>query len=328
MADIFGIGSIVGAGIGAGANIFGTILGNEYAAQRESEARQENYQYNERAAENADARTRALYNDIYSPQAQLQQLKTAGLSPSLFYGDGGGISGQAGAQGAGAGGISPNVFGAPIFDFAQLAKTIAETKLINAQEENISKDTDIKKLQEEMANMQNGLFKSEFALLNTGYQMPDGSIQSYYDIAGQHHSFDSFINAAREAATAAGDQSIITALASEAGMRTMRDIYTARHQLSHDIAILTKEQVSAEFQKKVINAMNSTEFANLNAKSACKYLETQISAAELTKTQKDAWNNLLNKIGEKNETLRDVVVVIGMIFNQAMSNYNIPWNNM
>ena len=36
--------------------------------------------YNERAAKNADARTRALFTDLYSPEAKVKQLKKASLS--------------------------------------------------------------------------------------------------------------------------------------------------------------------------------------------------------------------------------------------------------
>lgn len=126
-------GAIVGAGISAGANIFGAWLGNKLTKEREEEARAENYKYNEMSADNADARTRALYNDLYSPYAQLQQLKDAGLSPSLFYGDGGGISGQAGAMGSGASGINPHAYGVPNFDFSQVSKTMAEERLLDAE---------------------------------------------------------------------------------------------------------------------------------------------------------------------------------------------------
>ena len=61
--------------------------------------------FNERAAKNADARTRALFTDLYSPEAKIQQLKDAGLSVGMRYGQGGvsGTSSTQGAQGAGAG---------------------------------------------------------------------------------------------------------------------------------------------------------------------------------------------------------------------------------
>ena len=63
------------------------------------------YGYNERAAKNSDARTRALFTDLYSPEAKVKQLKNAGLSVGMMYGQGGvsGTSSTQGAQGAGAG---------------------------------------------------------------------------------------------------------------------------------------------------------------------------------------------------------------------------------
>ena len=64
--------------------------------------------FNERAAKKADARTRALFTDLYSPEAKVKQLKKAGLSVGMMYGSGGGGGGIAAAttasQGSGAGG--------------------------------------------------------------------------------------------------------------------------------------------------------------------------------------------------------------------------------
>lgn len=117
-----------------GWDIAKTDINNGAATQRERDARRENFEYNEQAANNSDMRTRLLYQDLYSPQAQVQQLKEAGLSPSVYYNGGAaGMSGQTGAQGAGAAGISPNVFGLGELDFSQIAKTIAETRLLNAE---------------------------------------------------------------------------------------------------------------------------------------------------------------------------------------------------
>ena len=46
-----------------------------------------NYQYGEKAADASDRRTRELYTDLYSPAAKVKQLKEAGLSPGLMYGN-------------------------------------------------------------------------------------------------------------------------------------------------------------------------------------------------------------------------------------------------
>lgn len=115
-----GGGEIIG-GIALG------LLNNELARSRESQGRQENFGYNELAAENADKRTRALYNDLMSPESLLKQYKNAGISPSLMFG-GGGVGGQVaqGAQGAGVAGINPHTFGIdPV--------AMAQVNLMNAQ---------------------------------------------------------------------------------------------------------------------------------------------------------------------------------------------------
>lgn len=51
--------------------IYGGI-NNTMAENREHTARIENYELGEKAAENADARTRALYNDLQSPQTLMK----------------------------------------------------------------------------------------------------------------------------------------------------------------------------------------------------------------------------------------------------------------
>ena len=68
-----------------------------------------NYTYGEKAADASDKRTRALYTDLYSPKAKVQQLKDAGLSVGLMYGNNGasGTSSTSGAMGTGSGNPQP-----------------------------------------------------------------------------------------------------------------------------------------------------------------------------------------------------------------------------
>lgn len=128
--------AIFGAGLGiaqSGINALTADYNNELAKDYYGYAAEHNYMYGEKSADRADIRTRLLYNDLYSPQAQMQQIKEAGLSPSLFYGDAGGISGQAGAQGSGAAGNMPQVFGMSPVDLAQTMKLQAETEKIQEE---------------------------------------------------------------------------------------------------------------------------------------------------------------------------------------------------
>lgn len=108
MSDILGIGSIV-------SSVGGWIAGNaaqnkqhQYNLQENEHAAGLNFRYGEKAADNADARARAFYNDFNSPEAIRKQLESAGLSVGLMYGGGGaggqGHAGDSAPQGQGAGG--------------------------------------------------------------------------------------------------------------------------------------------------------------------------------------------------------------------------------
>lgn len=131
---------MVGSVIAAGASIPLGIFNNAWADQRTREDRAANYGYNELAAQNADKRTRALYNDFYSPEALLRQYNAAGLSPSLMFGGTPGQGGSNGAQGNGAAGLQTPYMPISMVEAAQAAalwaqadKTKAETKTINGE---------------------------------------------------------------------------------------------------------------------------------------------------------------------------------------------------
>lgn len=120
------------------------LLNNLFGYFRENGARQENYQINEKAAQNADARTRALYNDISSPSAQKNQLQKAGLSPSLFYSGGvAGSSGMSGAMANGASGINPNVYGISAQEIANIKNIDADTELKQAEADKTKKEAGV-----------------------------------------------------------------------------------------------------------------------------------------------------------------------------------------
>lgn len=102
--------------------------------------------YAQQAAEDADTRTRNLFNDLYSPNARVQQLKDAGLSVGLMYGQSGiGGSGAAGAQAN-----TPSMIPAqstqmsPLLS-AELAAMLANTAKTQAETENINAKTQTEK---------------------------------------------------------------------------------------------------------------------------------------------------------------------------------------
>lgn len=101
------------------------------------------HQLNEESADNADARTRALYNDLESPAAKRQQLEEAGMSIGMMYGGGGGLSGglASGAQAA----PTQQAGGAEILAMLpQLVQSLTNMKKSDAEIANIKKDTELK----------------------------------------------------------------------------------------------------------------------------------------------------------------------------------------
>ncbi len=136
-------GQLFGLGVGNAALNAGTGLLSQWFSSH----------LNEKAAQNADQRTRQLYHDLYSPIAQAAQLRNAGLSVGLMYAKGGiGGSGQAGAQAAPATNQLGNLF------------DIANLQMQKAQIDNINADTAKKK--EEAKNIQSGTRKTDAEIEN------------------------------------------------------------------------------------------------------------------------------------------------------------------
>lgn len=130
-----------------------SFMGNELTNQTNITAQRENmalqHYYNELSANNADQRTRALYNDLYSPSAQVSQLKASGLSPSIYSSSGlAGKQGVSGAQGQGVG--LPTFQSADYSSFGRdlLAgvKADADIAVAQAQKDNIEADTEAKRI--------------------------------------------------------------------------------------------------------------------------------------------------------------------------------------
>lgn len=147
-----------------------------------------NFVIPELLAANADKRTRALYNDLQSPAAIMQQLKAAGLSPSVYAAKAAGGSVPSGSQGHGS---SSNTGGTQQMlgvmsamkeiasVSAEIAKTKAETDFIKTQNEktqqeipNVKKQGELIDAQTLQALTQAGLNKASTALTtaNTEWQ--------------------------------------------------------------------------------------------------------------------------------------------------------------
>lgn len=124
LSAIIAIFSAIVAAVGMGVNLWQQHEANEQNVQMQENINQQNaelqqsinnqniqhqqltleeqQEFSRQAAAQSDAYTRGLYNDLYSPQAKVKQLRQAGLSVGLMYGQGGtgGTSSTSGAQAA------------------------------------------------------------------------------------------------------------------------------------------------------------------------------------------------------------------------------------
>lgn len=120
--------------INGAANIGANAILGGIQHERNEELMHSQYSLNEKAADAADRRQRAQYNDLYTAAAKRKQLEEAGLSVGLAYGmqgvTGGGTAGA--AQGGGSGLPSESAPYGDYFDLLQAEKTKAEIKNIEA----------------------------------------------------------------------------------------------------------------------------------------------------------------------------------------------------
>lgn len=310
------------AAISAAGSIGSAFVNNGLAGLRTSEDRKLNYLYNEMSAENADVRTRALYNDFYSPEALMRQYKAAGLSPSLMFGGTPGQGGMSGAQGSGSGGLQTPYYPISAMEAAQMGLAIAETKKTEAEKENVEADTLTKLNQARLQELEQQ-YKEAFTAIYRAGAIIEGTYlwdaehpenkYSFYELAERSDTYDNFLETIRS------KNGIPTDAWTEAGQKVLRTIYLSAKELNTELAQLKYNKVSADFQRSLINALQQQGFEKLNAQEAVQRLRTSIETNSLTEDQKRAWTDLLNKIGEKGSTGRDIAVILGMIYYQTMT---------
>lgn len=117
-----------------GANVLSSIGTSAINYKYNKKLQKYTWNLNEQAAEAADARRRALYNEFDSPNAKIRQLKEAGLSPSL-YADGAlgsSIGSTSGAQGGVSGGGFQGGMLSPI-DIVGMHVQEAQARKLNAE---------------------------------------------------------------------------------------------------------------------------------------------------------------------------------------------------
>ena len=266
-------GAMLGA---AGINVAGGFLNNLLGLATARYQQQLNYEYAEKQAQNADTRTRALYNDFYSPEALMRQYKEAGLSPSLIFGGTPGQGGQSGAMGSSVSMGNPYM---PIsmLEAAQIANIQAQTKKTEAEAKTITGENE--RGQAEIAKLWADKGYTEVSTALTAEQVTTQQWQNY--ITGE--TAESNINTAY-------------ALAEQAANNAMKSSYEI---ISAQVKAHVDEATAEAQVEQAMQNVKYTEAQTLLAKSGIQLNEanTQRAIAEINKWRQEIqirWKELYN----------------------------------
>lgn len=284
--------------------------------------------WGEMAANNALERQEHFYNTYQSPKAQMQQLKEAGLSPSIFFAKG--IAGGAGTSGvAGAPRSSANTDAAKLSAIlstagqaAQVGTQIAQVK---AQTENIKADTQLKltqaglaELQQEYQHYMNENQNVTNNLLHAYTLTEENNLESaksFYEIATEAENFSQYMQIIKNAKW---DPRTSDDINTEIGNKILRDIYINVKEQNANIAALDKEKTNNELAQSILKTLESDGYAKLSAQEQINALKRNVEASKLDKETNEAWNNLLGKLGDG--TKQDVAIVIGLLLKTLIGN--------
>lgn len=304
-------GSLVGglANIGSGKRAKKLIKRQEEAQQRLNEQNAKlNYEYGEQAADAAHERSLGLLaaeTEANSYQAQVADAEQAGLSVGLLYGGGGGgVGGSAGggAQGDGAGNQRSkaaeqleilSIMQQEKMANAEIAKTINESRLVDAEKEKIEAETE--NLKEETSTSQAMTPYQTELIRQQGIQQWLENLRTEWENKG-HDQNEATIN---RNATLNADAFISTnSYFSEARTQEIAEAI-ARTEQGKAAAALDTERKLHYFQE----ILNATAHADADrAKAAAIKLATEWSTGEYTN-----WKTWVDTAGKAVEALGGII---------------------
>lgn len=168
----------------------------------------------DKAAEEADTRTRALFDDLYSPAAKMAQYKAAGLNPALMYAS----QGAMGTTTQGSQASTPAAIGMQSIPmqrllgldnastFQDIGLKMAETNLKKAQTQNEIADLPIK--EQMVAQIKKNIEESQ-SKIDLNYQKIEESIANIGNINAQKE-LNEQMKKLKEAETAITNVDLIT----------------------------------------------------------------------------------------------------------------------
>lgn len=140
--------SLIISALAVAGSVTSTVLANKTNKTINEETREDQQQFARENAVTANKETRELYSGLYSPAAKAKQLREAGLSVGLMYGQGGagGTSSTSGVQA-----VSPSVAAPvinPAFGQTNLSELLQALKTPSEIEQNESQTNLNEKLEE------------------------------------------------------------------------------------------------------------------------------------------------------------------------------------
>lgn len=301
-------GSVIGAGI-----TFANSQFNDYQQKKMSEeARRQNFMYNEQAANNADKRFRAQYADLFSPSAQLKQLRDAGLSPALMYGGSGGSGGATAPIGAGPNGPAPNHYPTSALDMAQIENIIADTK----QKESETKGTDLENTVKEM-NLQwqqlESIFKTEkLRFLSTAINNNDNTFTSLAEYANNFETYEEFKNKLLGLKL---DENTKNYILSVSGNEELQEVYSKARQFKSNLETIQGDLQYATYLKDLYTTLNTLGGGSQTANQMIAEIKKATEQANFDESQKKAINDMFNSI--ENENMRTIAILLYMVLDKV-----------
>lgn len=296
---------IIGANLMlGGANIANTLINQAFAEHN----RKRNFYWNEKAADIADQRTRAQYQDLYSPQAQMEQYAAAGLSPSMMMS--GGQSAVGGTPQGAQGGIQGPYPSGQLLD----PNAAADIALKIAQKRNLDQDTISIELENEIKKLSNTTYARQWNLINNTSWGDESGVQSYSDLIKYCKDYNEFEDKVRDILhdTDQGELELYTQ--TEEGQKTLRDIYEANKKFDNEIAVLANSKENATLLLKIAQLLNDSKYPELSANAQKQQLQQVAESAELTTKEKKAFNNLIDRMG--NGLFKDIAIVLLLTLGQ------------
>lgn len=188
------VGQIISSGINQVGNLTTTLANNALSQMYFERNQASNYAYNEMAADNADDRQRAQWKDFYSPQAQIKNMREAGLSPSLIGGAPQPGGHATGAMGNGANGPQQQVFPFSAIDFATIGNILADTQLKKAEAKNMESTSELTVAQIAKTYQETDNMKMYYNIMSVDHGLKE--IQLRISKAGETHEIDRIISQA------------------------------------------------------------------------------------------------------------------------------------